>query len=126
MMERENEAIRELEDRRYQAMIDGDAAALGELLADDLIYTHSSARLDDKKSYIGSIASGTLEYRKVSRHDETIRVSGDAALITGRVEIDAVLGGAERHLVSRYLNVWLKRGGRWQLAAWQSTPVPAT
>ncbi len=121
----DRDTIRGLEDRRYKAMIDGDAATLGELLAEDLIYTHSSARLDDKKSYIVSITSGTLKYRKVSRHDETIRVSGDAALITGRVEIDAVLAGAERHLVSRYLNVWLKRGGRWQLAAWQSTPVPA-
>jgi hypothetical protein len=35
------EEIKELEDRRYRAMIAGDAAVLDEPCSDDLIYTHA-------------------------------------------------------------------------------------
>jgi hypothetical protein len=37
--------ISALEDARYQAMTDGDVAALADLLAADLVYTHSDATL---------------------------------------------------------------------------------
>ena len=40
------EEIKALEDRRYSAMLAGDAAVLDELCSDDLIY-HSKADYDD-------------------------------------------------------------------------------
>jgi hypothetical protein len=40
--------IKALEDRRYRAMLAGDAAALDDLCSGDLIYTHSKADYDDK------------------------------------------------------------------------------
>jgi ketosteroid isomerase-like protein len=44
--------IAALEDRRFAAMCARDWATLDELLSDDLSYTHSSARVDSKASYI--------------------------------------------------------------------------
>ena len=41
-----------LENRRIEAMLKGDVQTLEEILADDLIYTHTTARLDDKASFI--------------------------------------------------------------------------
>ena len=38
--------------RRYRAMLAGDMAVLDELCSDDLIYTHSKADYDDKRSYL--------------------------------------------------------------------------
>jgi ketosteroid isomerase-like protein len=47
--------IKVLEDRRYRAMLAGDIAVLDELCSDDLIYTHSKADYDDKRSYLHKV-----------------------------------------------------------------------
>ena len=52
--------IKALEDRRYSAMLAGDMAVLDELCSDDLIYTHSKADHDDKRSYLHKSAPATL------------------------------------------------------------------
>jgi hypothetical protein len=44
--------IKQLEDRRFQAMIDSDFDSLDKLLGDDLIYTHSTAQSDTRAEYI--------------------------------------------------------------------------
>jgi ketosteroid isomerase-like protein len=49
--------ISALEARRYQAMTDGDLGALEELFSPDLVYTHSDASSDSKKSYLAKLAS---------------------------------------------------------------------
>ena len=43
-----------LEDRRIEAMLKGDVQALEEILADDLIYTHTTARLDTLLTFIST------------------------------------------------------------------------
>ena len=45
--------IIDLDKKRMTAMAQKDVATLNALLADDLVYTHSSARLDTKQSLIG-------------------------------------------------------------------------
>ena len=115
-----------LENRRYQAMVEADTAALNELLADDLIYTHSNAVVDTKQSYIDGIVAKKWHYQKLERPVEQIAVFGDCARVSGQIRI--ALGnpdGTVRNLNGRFLNVWVKRNGKWQMAAWQSTPIPA-
>ena len=46
--------IKALEIRHYRALA-GDAAVLDELCSDDLIYTHSKADYDDKRSYLHKV-----------------------------------------------------------------------
>jgi hypothetical protein len=52
--------IKALEDRRYSAMLAGDTAVLDELCSDDLIYTHSKADYDDKRSYLHKVGNPLL------------------------------------------------------------------
>ena len=49
----------ELDKQRMDAMAKKDLAALNTLISDDLVYTHSSARLDTKKTLIGNMESGS-------------------------------------------------------------------
>ena len=44
--------IKRLEDRRVQALIDGDFDALDKLLGDGLVYTHSNGQADTRAVYI--------------------------------------------------------------------------
>ncbi len=62
------DGILELEQRRFKAMCDGDADALGALLHADLTYTHSSGAVDSKESYTRASATSS----------GTIRASGKA------------------------------------------------
>ena len=50
--------IIDLDKKRMTAMAQKDVATLNTLLADDLVYTHSSARLDTKQSLIGDMEFG--------------------------------------------------------------------
>lgn len=117
-------AIRAMEDRRYAAMIAGDAAALEDLLADDLRYTHSNAVVDTKASLMGLLATGKLTYRAARPVIDDVFIYGDAALVVGSVELDVTAGGADRTVRARYTNLWVNTEGGWRFAAWQSTPQP--
>ncbi len=117
--------IRAMEDRRYAAMIAADDAALDELFAEDLRYTHSNAVVDSKSSMRGLLSTGKLRYRAARPVVDNVDVYGDAAIVTGSVELDVTAGGADRTVKGRYTNVWVRAGGAWRFAAWQSTSLPA-
>jgi ketosteroid isomerase-like protein len=117
--------IHELENRRYQAMCAADANTLDELLADSLVYTHSTAAADSKASYLQGVRDKKWNYRKIDRPIEDIQVHGDCAVVTGQVRIDIVVQGTPKIMNSRYTNVWVKGKKGWQMVAWQSTLIPA-
>ncbi len=118
--------ITALEDRRYQAMIDVDVDALHELLADELVHHHSSGGADGKASFIEGLRTGKWDYQHVERVTERIDVFGDMARVTGHVRLTLGAGqGTIRIANNRYLCVWIKRVGKWQLIAWQATPTPS-
>jgi len=116
--------IRELESRRFRAMIEADAGALEVLLADSMVYTHSSATTDGKASYIAGVTSKKWQYRQIDRPVEEIQVHGDTAVVTGQVRIDILVEGKPKVMNSRYTDVWVKGPKGWQMVAWQSTPIP--
>ena len=51
--------IRELEDRRFRAMCERDTQTLEALLADGLVYTHSSASVDSSAGLLRSLTSNS-------------------------------------------------------------------
>ena len=63
------QTVIDLDRRRMEAMARKDVAALNELISDDLVYTHSSARLDTKQSLIGAMESGQTVYTAVVPSD---------------------------------------------------------
>lgn len=109
--------------RRFAAMVQGDQAALEGLLADDLTYTHSNGQLETRAQFLESLRSGTMRYLSAEPSGQEVRLYGDTAVVTGRAEIKASLQGQELVLSLRFTEVWVKSGGAWKLAAWQSTRI---
>jgi ketosteroid isomerase-like protein len=112
-----------LEEQRCAAMIAADCPVLSELFADDLVWTHSSARVDTKANFLKALAAGTTRYLEIKRSDEKFRVHGNFAVITGLVEMHAVVNGSEKQLRNRYTSIWCRRNGAWKMIMWQSTAV---
>ena len=117
--------IKKLEDRRFQAMIDGDFETLEKLLGEGLIYTHSTAQSDTRAEYLALCKKGVFKYRRIERPIENIQVYGDTVVVTGQTKIDAIINGQPKLLNSRYTDVWIKGAKGWQMVVWQSTPIPA-
>jgi ketosteroid isomerase-like protein len=114
------EEIDRAEDARYDAMIRGDQAALAGTLADEFLYHQPSGKTATKASYIELTASGAVKIYKAERYDVKIHVYGDIATVMGSTRLDIAFGNDRRDVDLRYLNVWVLRDGRWQLAARQS------
>ena len=116
--------VLQLENRRFQAMVDADIAALESIFADDLSYTHSTATLDTKESFIGSLASGVLKYESMTPSNMQVRDSGDTAVVTGNADVRVITGGQQIGFSLRFTDVVVRRDGRWQVVAWQATRLP--
>ena len=95
------------------------------VLADDLIYTHSSARLDTKQSLIGNMQSGATVYTSVEPSEVKAQDLGDAVVLTGIAQIKVVSNGTPNAFGVRFTDIYAKRNGRWQMVTWQSTRLPA-
>jgi ketosteroid isomerase-like protein len=113
--------IIDLDRRRMKAMADQDLDTLNTLLADDLIYTHSSARLDTKQSLIGNMQSGSTVYNAVEPSDVTAQDLGSAVVLTGVARIRVTTGGKPNAFAVRFTDVYANKGGKWQMVTWQST-----
>ena len=59
------EALMNVDTQRRVAMVSGDVVALGDYLADDLSWTHSSGKTDSKESFLAVVASGTTVYHSL-------------------------------------------------------------
>jgi len=117
-------AIEALDARRARATIEGDFAALDPLLGDDLRYVHSSAVDEDKALFLERLREGHYRYLGLEILKRDFRVIGDTVLVNGDVRIDVEAAGKTKVVMSRYLQVWARRPGGWQMVAWQSTPIP--
>ncbi len=124
-MSDDSAAVLALDEARFDAQVAIDEARLGELLADELHYTHSNASVDTKASYIESMTSGRVRYRQIDRSEQSCSVFGDTALCFGRATLHITIGGEhDREVDVRYTDVWVRRSGTWQMVAWQSTILP--
>lgn len=116
--------VRALELKRLERLVAGDYDGLADLLAEDLVYTHSNARVDTKESYLAPLRAGTTRYVEYAPSELTVHVYGTTAILVGRAQMRALVSGEERRNDLRFTNVWLLREGRWRMVAWQSTRLP--
>jgi ketosteroid isomerase-like protein len=116
--------IIDLDKKRMTAMAQKDIATLNTLLSDDLVYTHSSARLDTKQSLIGAMESGSTVYSSVVPSDVKAQDCGDTVVLTGIARIGVKSGGNAMNFAVRFTDVYANKGGKWQMVTWQSTRLP--
>lgn len=117
--------VRKAQQARFAATIKADLVGLSALLADDMTYVHSNAKIETKAEFLDLIKTGHYQYKSIVGREVTARVYGDTALLGGLADVEVVSGGQPLSVKLRFLEAWVKQGGRWRLAAWQSTRLPA-
>lgn len=114
----------------YRAMIAQDFAALDALLADDVIYIHSTAVAEDKAGDLAGVRDGLYDYGAIESSQVTIRACGDVAIQTGTVVMSVAARGAVKAPITLLFTlVWKReqRGWRlWQRQATRMASAPST
>jgi uncharacterized protein (TIGR02246 family) len=121
----ETEAVLAAEDARRTAMMRSDAEALGALFTDDFTYVHYNGFREGRTPYLERMRAGNVRYVDVRRSDETVRFYGETALLECTMTMTFKLPDAEPATFSSLvLQVWVKIGGAWKIAAYASTLIP--
>ncbi|QKZ14995.1 nuclear transport factor 2 family protein [Spirosoma sp. KUDC1026] len=119
-MQADANAVKKAELQRFEAQVKKDYTALERLLADDMIYVHSSGNSDTKQSYIQSIKDGKSRYDAIEPGEMNVRVYGGTAVINGTCTVKAINNGTTVDTKLRYTDVYVRKGNQWQMVAWQS------
>ncbi len=116
----EEKAVLNTEKQRFDAQVSKNYAVLDQVLANDLIYTHSHGGTDTKQSYIQSIRDGKSTYDAIDVLEQKVRLYGNTAVINGVCILKATNNGETINTRLRYTDVYIRTGKQWQLVTWQS------
>ena len=105
-------------------MVDSNTQKLDALMADSMVYVHSSGITDNKQAYLQLLSSGTVKYETVDFDKLNVRLLGQVALITGTMKASLMRAGARKQIATAYMAVWEHTGGDWLLHAVQATTLP--
>lgn len=105
------------------AHIRGDAEALDRLWSDDLVVTVTNMPVMTKPDAIGFLRSGRMRFQRYETSDIRIRLYGDAAVVTGRLERTRTINGREIDDNWRFTKMYVREAGRWKVVAWHASTI---
>jgi len=115
--------IKKLEQNWAQATIKQGAAAVDQYEADDIVDTDPSGRVTDKAQDKVDLNSGDLKFQSMELSDMTVHVYGNTAVAAGTNTLNGTYKGQDISGKYRFTDTWVKRNGKWQVAATQSTKL---
>lgn len=104
-----------------QAMVSGQKADLEKIVSEDLSYGHSSGKIEDKAAFVHALTSGESDFTEITLSDQTIRISGNTALVRHKLTGQTNDKGKSPGTVNLgVLLVWSRQKGEWKLLARQA------
>ena len=121
----DEEAVAKNVDAFRAAQVAADAKALDALCAEELSYSHSDGRVEDKATFIANATNGKSKFVSLEYRDTKIRIVGPAAIVRfhwlGEQESapDAKKSSTNLHVLMN----WQKQGPDWKLLSRASTKL---
>ncbi|GAB2779252.1 ketosteroid isomerase-like protein [Hymenobacter luteus] len=121
--------VETLERQRFEAQVKKDYTVLEKVFAEDLVYTHSNGKQNNKQEYIQSIRDGKSQYEKIDVEALNVRAynDGKAAVVNGTITITLPPkpDGTPNLAHLKYVVVQIKDPKKgWQVVLWQSQKQP--
>jgi ketosteroid isomerase-like protein len=102
----------------------GNAEALVALLAEELSYSHSNAKIDTKASLLDGIAKANYKWTSLEYKDPTVRIVGPAAIVRFNfVGEQEFTDGKKTPQNLAILMNWQKQGSDWKLLSRAATKL---
>jgi ketosteroid isomerase-like protein len=103
-----------------RALIAADLAALSRIFADDYIQYDESGEAHTKQEVLNNLKTGAIRYLSMVSTGRRIRlVSAGVAMVHGSEEDDVEQGGRRFPVSYVYMDVVVKRGGKWRIVGSQ-------
>jgi uncharacterized protein (TIGR02246 family) len=103
-----------------RALMAADVAELSRIFADDYVQYDESGDSSTKQDVINNLKTGTIRYLSMTSTGRRIRLlSDELAIVHGSEEDDVEQGGRRFPVRYIYMDVVLKRNGRWQIVGSQ-------
>lgn len=103
----------------------GDSDALAALWADDLEVAVPKMPVMGKPEVLAFARSGRMKFLHYATSDVRVRVYGDAAVVTGRLERTRTLNGNELSDDWRFTKTYMRQGGKWRVVSFHASESAA-
>ena len=113
--------VKRLESVWNEAHVRGDADAVDRLCADELLVTVPGMRVMTKSDSIGVLRSGRMKFDRYETSDVRVRLYGDAAVVTGRLQRTRTINGKSMDDDWRFTKTYVKRSGQWQVVGFHAS-----
>jgi hypothetical protein len=102
------------------AMIEGDKVKLTQLTSEALSYGHSSGRIEDRSSFVQTLASGQSDFTSITLSEQTVKVIENTAVVRHKLQGETNDNGKPGTVNLGVILVWQKQNGEWKLLARQA------
>ncbi len=121
----DEQAIVQLFEDGDRALISGDEEELRRIYADDYVQYDESGKISSRQDLIRNLASGSLSFIAMTSTGRTVRLFRDFAIVHGSEEDEIERDGKRMSLRYIYMDLVIKRNGRWQIIASQLATTPS-
>ena len=119
------QAMMQMEEELRVAISKRDMKAYARIVGDDYVFTNQDAVIRTKAQMVSAYDAGSINYESVVFDEIKVHAYGDTAVVTGRSTQKMKDNDKDITGQFRYTRVYVKRQGKWQLVATQSTRIPA-
>ena len=116
--------VMKVEEVRNQALQHGDAAALDRLYSDDVVYTNATGAYLTKAEHLANVKAKTLNFKSFKHSDVEVHVHGATGIVSGLSTSVVDYKGNVSSTPRRFMNVYVKEGGRWLCVAHFEQELP--
>ena len=105
------------------AHLRGDVQTLEAIMAFDYVKIQPDGSLSDKPATLASYQPEQRAWELAQGDEYDVRMYGDVAVVIGRWTARGINNGQRFDYAARFLSIYLRRDGRWQMVAEQSTDI---
>ena len=106
-----------------RALLANDAEAVGRLLADDWAVVSTYGGVANRADFLAAIESGNFTRKSLDLSDARVRVYGNTAVVTSRLQTSGTLGGKPFDIAERQTDVLVWSEGGWKSVLTHETQI---
>ena len=117
------QTLMKIERDALAALLKKDIAAFGRIFADDAVVITPDGSPQTKAQLLADVKSGDLVVESSEISDMKVRAYGDTAVVTYVTTDKGKFKGQDISGRYRWTDVFVRRGGTWQIVAGHGTPI---
>jgi ketosteroid isomerase-like protein len=119
------QTLMKIEQDALAALLKRDIAGFARVFADDAVLISPDGSPQTKSQLVADLKSGDLVVESSEISDMKVRAYGDSAVVTYVTSDKGKYKGQDISGRFRWTDVFVRRGGTWQIVAGQGTPIQA-